>query len=301
MSAGASRAAGSGAGDGIVAPGAAVERFVTGFRFTEGPVWDAARQRLIFSDITGNAMHSADAAGRVRIYRQPSRHANGSTLDRAGRLVSCEHSTSRVVREDRPGRLVTLADTWQGRALNSPNDVIVDRSGAIWFTDPTYGRMARFGLERPQELPFQGVFRLDLDGTLALVADDFDQPNGLCLSLDERHLYVSDTRRFHIRRFAVDAAGRARGGEVLAETPPDGRPGCPDGLKFDSAGRLFSCGPGGIHVFDPAGQRLAILGFPEEPANFTWGGAGLATLYVTAESSIYRLAMQVPGRPHEQE
>lgn len=287
--------------DAIAAPGAVVERFVTGFVFTEGPVWDAAGRRLIFSDITGNAMYAADEAGQVQVYRQPSHHANGSTLDRAGRLLTCEHSTSRLVRQERSGRIETLAESWEGRALNSPNDVIVDSSGAIWFTDPTYGRMARFGIERPQEQPFQGVFRLDTDGTLALVADDFDQPNGLCLSLDERHLLVADTRRFHIRRFAVDAAGRTRGGAVFAETPPDGRPGCTDGLKFDSAGRLFSCGPGGLHVFDPLGQRIGILGFPEEPANFTWGGGDLTTLYVTAETSIYRLAMQVPGIAQEQE
>lgn len=291
------RAAGcdSDADDCVLAAGARVERFVTGFRFTEGPVWDAGDTRLIFSDIIGDAMYEVGADGCTRVYRKPSNYANGSTLDRAGRLITCEHGTSRVVRQDRSGQIETLASHWNGRALNSPNDVIVDRNGAIWFTDPIYGRMAKFGIERDQDLPFQGVYRLDTDGALELVADDFDQPNGLCLSLDERHLFVADTRRYHIRRFAVRHGDVVKGGGVFAETPPDGRPGCPDGLKFDSAGRLFSCGPGGVHVFDAGGQLMCVIAFPEETTNFTWGGPDLCTFFVTAETSIYRVAVQVPG------
>jgi len=279
----------------IIAPDTVPCRMATGFGFTEGPVWLADRGAILFSDISGNSMHLLHIDGRTEVYRAPSDFANGSTLDNEGRVITCEHGTSRVVREEHDGKLCVLASHWHGSKLNSPNDVIVDSHGAIWFTDPIYGRLPEYGIEREQELEFQGVFRLDPDGTLALVVDDFDQPNGLCLNLDETELMVSDTRRFHIRRFRVANGIETLGGEVFAETHGS-LPGCPDGLKFDANGNLFSCGPGGIQVFDPKGTLIQILEFPEEVTNFAWGGDDLCSLFVTAQTSIYQLRLTHPGR-----
>jgi len=279
----------------LVQDGAKPSLVATGFGFTEGPVWFAEIGSLVFSDIRGNAMHRVGADGQVSEYRAPSNFANGSTRDSLGRLITCEHGTSRVVREESDGSLTVLAAHWRGNALNSPNDVISDSCGAVWFTDPIYGRMKDYGVEREQELSFQGVFRHSPDGSLDLVADDFDQPNGLCLTADEQTLLVSDTRRFHIRRFSVAADGAVSGGEVFAETRGH-ETGCPDGLKIDSLNRVFSCGPGGIQVFSEAGGFLDTLAFPEEVTNFTWGGPDLRTLFATAQTSIYALRLAHPGR-----
>lgn len=282
--------------DRLAAPGAVVERLVSGLQFTEGPVWIDETQSLVFSDIRANKLYQINSSGALKDIRNPSNFANGNTLDNQGRLITCEHATSRVIRQEADGKLTVLASHWLDCELNSPNDVIVDRFGAIWFTDPTYGRMSAYGVERRQALNFQGVFRISPDGELHLIADDFDQPNGLCLSNNEQSLFVSDTRRYHIRRFDITQPRKVLGGDVFAETKGDGV-GCPDGLKFDGCERLFSCGPGGIQVFATDGTLLGVLSFPEEATNFTWGDEDLRTLFVTAQTSVYRLRMAVPGRP----
>jgi gluconolactonase len=279
---------------GIVEP-TPVERLVSGFEFVEGPAWHPARRSLVFSDIIGDTMYAWRESGALEMFRRPSHRANGNAWDREGRLLTCEHSTSRVSRTDPGGRYVVLASHFDGRELNSPNDIVVRRDGTIYFTDPTPGRTARFGIERPQQLDFQGVFRLQPDsGALTLLVDDFSKPNGLCFSQDEALLFVNDTDRQHIRVFDMRADGTVCGGREFATTGGT-EPGVADGMKIDSAGNLYCCGSGGIHVFDPDGLRRGIIEMPEVAANFTWGGPDLTDLYVTARTSLYRLRMKVAG------
>ncbi len=280
---------------GDVVGDAAIETVASGYAFTEGPVWHPYEKWLVFSDIPNARMHRRDAAGRIAVFRDPSRMANGNTLDRAGRLLSCEHASSQVSRAESDGSTTVLASHYQGKALNSPNDIVVATGGAAYFTDPGYGRMAYYGVPRDQELSFQGVYRIDADGArLTLLADDFAQPNGLCFSLDESRLFVNDTERQHIRVFNVAANGDLGGGAVWAETRGQGR-GAPDGMKIDSRGNLYCCGPGGVHVFDPSGDALGVIAMPEMAANFCFGDDDLRSLYITASTSLYRLRVRVPG------
>ncbi len=282
----------------IVAPGAQLEPLATGFQFLEGPVWLPWEHALVFSDIPGDTMYRWDPLkGDVAVYRQPSGKANGNTLDHTGRLLTCEHATSQVVRQEADGRLTVLASHYAGWALNSPNDIVVKRNGAVYFTDPNFGRRpTRFGMPRPQEQARQAVYRLDpATGALNAVADDFDQPNGLCFALDESRLFVNDSPRGHIRVFDVLPDGGLRAGVLWAELQGSG-PGVPDGMKLDAAGRLYCAGPGGIHVFDPYATCLGVLRLPEQAANFCWGGADLCDLYVAAATTLYRVRVQAPGR-----
>ncbi|WP_211374320.1 SMP-30/gluconolactonase/LRE family protein [Cellulomonas fimi] len=282
------------AGPAAIVADAPLSVLASGFEFCEGPVWLAGDRELVISDIPADRMYRISTTGSVRLFRAPSRKANGSALDTQGRLVTCEHATSRVVRSELDGTLRTLADTYGGRALNSPNDVVVASDGTIYFTDPLYGRGARYGVERRAELPWQGVYRLSPDESrLELLADDFEGPNGLCLSLDERHLFVNDTERRHIRRFEPDSTG-VTGGNVWAEIHGDGI-GVPDGMKVDAAGRLFCTGPGGVHVLDEHARLLGVIRVPEDPANFTWGGDDRQTLFICATTTVYQIRTVVPG------
>jgi gluconolactonase len=272
------------------------ERLATGFAFTEGPVWHHDRHWLIFSDIPANRLHRWQPSGELTVHREPSNMANGNTLDRQGRLVSCEHATSRVTRTEPNGAVTVLASHHGGKALNSPNDIVIASDGAIYFTDPTYGRMDYVGVKRDVELAFRGVYRIAPDGgALTLLANDFEQPNGLCLSLDETRLFVNDTERRHIRVFAHRPDGTVSGGAVWATTTGEGA-GVPDGMKIDSAGNLYCTGPGGIHVFAPDGTCLGVIRTPEKAANFTFGDADLRSLFITASTSLYRIRVAVPGR-----
>jgi gluconolactonase len=222
--------------------------------------------------------------------------ANGNALDRYGRLLTCEHATSRVTRTNAGGAIEVLASHYDGKELNSPNDIVVTSGGAIYFTDPTSGRTARYGVERPQQLSFQGVYRIDPDrAALTLLVDDFDKPNGLCFSADESRLFINDTDRAHIRVFQVAPDGTLSGGQVWAELVGTGE-GVADGMKIDRDGNLYSCGPGGIHVFAGDATCLGVIGLPEKVANFAWGGGDGRTLFVAASTSLYALAMQVPER-----
>jgi gluconolactonase len=272
------------------------ERLATGFAFTEGPVWHPHERWLIFSDIPSNRLHRWFPSGELAVHRAPSNMANGNTLDRQGRLVSCEHATSRVTRAETNGTVTVLASHYGGKALNSPNDIVVAADGAIYFTDPTYGRMDYVGVKRDVELAFRGVYRLAPEsGALTLLADDFGQPNGLCLSLDETHLFVNDTERRHIRVFTLATDGTVSGGAVWATATGEGA-GAPDGMKIDSAGNLYCTGPGGIHVFAPEGACLGVIRTPEKAANFAFGEDDLRSLFITASTSLYRVRVAVPGR-----
>jgi gluconolactonase len=272
-----------------------IERLATGFDFTEGPSWSRSGQYLIFSDIPGDHMRRWSEADGVTTFRKPSNMANGNAYDPQGRIVTCEHATSRVTRTDRQGAISILATHYRGKELNSPNDIVVRTDGGIYFTDPTYGRMEYYGVKRDPELDFRGVYRIEGDGScLTLLADDFAQPNGLCFSLDEQQLFVNDTERGHIRVFDVAGGGTLSGGKVWADVNGEG-PGGPDGLKIDSSGNVYCCGPGGLHVHAPDGQSLGVIRMPEVTANFAWGGLELRDIFLTATTSLYRVRTLVPG------
>jgi len=273
------------------------ERLGAGFLFTEGPVWHPRGRFLLFSDMPGDHLRRWSAADGVTTFRKPCHMANGNAYDREGRLLTCEHATSRVTRTEPDGRIVPLATHYDGKQLNSPNDIVCRRDGGVYFTDPPYGRAKFYGVERAQELDVQGVYRVGPDPEHpALLVDDFDRPNGLCFSLDERRLFVNDTARKHIRVFDVAADGRLTGGRVWAETRGD-KPGAPDGMKLDAAGNVYCCGPGGIHVFGPDGDLLEVIEVPEYTANFAWGDDDYRSLFITASTSLYRIRTTVPGHP----
>ncbi|HLW26507.1 MAG TPA: SMP-30/gluconolactonase/LRE family protein [Kiloniellales bacterium] len=280
----------------IVAPDAELEVKGSGFLFTEGPLWHPVEHFLLFSDMPGNVIRRWDAAQGVQVFRQPSAMANGLAYDREGRLLACQHATSSVTRTELDGSIVTLATHYDGKELNSPNDIVVKSDGSIYFTDPTYGRQEFFGVAREPELQHRGVYRLSPEGDLTLLVDDFAQPNGLCFSADEKLLFVNDTERGHVRVFDVLDNGLLGEGRLFAEPEGPGE-GAPDGMKLDSDGNLYTCGPGGVHVFDPAGTSLGVIRVPEVCANFTWGGPDLDILFLTASTSLYALKVKVPGKP----
>jgi len=280
----------------VIDPAVEVELLSEGHRFTEGPLWDAPQRCLLFSDIAGNRIHKWRAGAGTTVFRAPSQMSNGLAWDLQGRLVCCEHASSRLTRTEADGRITVLAASYRGRELNSPNDVVTRSDGNIYFTDPTYGRLPYYGVERAPQLDFRGVYRVGPDAqSPVLLADDFAQPNGLCFSPDEKRLFVNDTERGHIRVFDVRADGTLDSGGVWAEVTGVGA-GAPDGMKLDSAGHLYCCGPGGIHAFDHQARCLGVLQLPAVPANFTWGDDDLRSLYVTAGAGVYRLRMKIAGR-----
>lgn len=273
----------------VVAADATRELLDDSFNFIEGPIWHPHEQHLTFSDIPENKLYRFQDDAGITVYREPSNMANGNTYDREGRILSCEHGTSRVVREEN-GSTHVLASHYDGHGLNSPNDIVVRSDGAIFFTDPTYGRQGQHGIPRDLELDFRGVYRIDPNGDLTLLSSDFEQPNGLCFNLDETVLYVADTPRKHVRRFTVDG-NQLGGGEVHCASP------APDGLKIDSRGFLYAGGPGGVGVYDPDGEFLGVIQTPGFCANFTWGDADLCTLYLTASTTLFRVRVKQPGIP----
>jgi gluconolactonase len=280
----------------VVGEQVSFEQLGTGFLFTEGPLWHAREQYLLFSDMPGNQIRRWSAKAGVEVFRKPSNMSNGLAWDRQGRLLACEHATSRVTRTETDGSLTVIASHLDGQELNSPNDIVTKSDGGIYFTDPTYGRVEFYGVPREPVLEFRGVYRGDPEQkSLVLLVDDFRQPNGLCFSADEKLLFVNDTERKHIRVFDVKPDGTLANGRIWAETVGEGA-GAPDGMKIDSAGNLYCCGPGGIHVFDPAAKCLGVIRVPEYTANFNWGDADLMSLFITASTSLYRIRVKVPGR-----
>lgn len=274
-----------------------IEQVVTGFEFVEGPIWHPRDQSLIFSDILGNSLYRWSEADGLETLRRNSYMANGNTYDLQGRVVTCEHATSRLTRTDfsNNGDLEILATHYQGKQLNSPNDVICKSDGTLYFTDPNSGRSIGYGVPRPQELSCQGAYRLDpSDLSLTLLVDDFSKPNGLCFSLDEKRLFINDSDHNHIRVFDVVEDGRLANGQVWANLNIVGI-GVADGMKIDQVGNLYCTGPGGIHIFDAEANYLGIVLMPEHSANLAWGDEDLSSLYITAGTTIYRLRTHVSG------
>ena len=255
------------------------------FDFIEGPIWNHIDNHLIFSDMPGNKMRIWTSENGIEIFREPSNMANGNAYDNQGRLVTCEHATSQVTRTEKDGTISILASKYDNKELNSPNDIIVSSNNTIYFTDPSFGRMEYYGVPREPELDYRGVYRIDPDGTLTLLADDFDQPNGLCLSMDESKLFVNDTMRNHIRVFDITSNRSLINGNVWA-TLNGTEDGVADGMKIDCNQNLYSCGPGGIHVFNSESTLLGIIKTPEHVANFIWGEKDLKTLFITASTSL---------------
>jgi gluconolactonase len=286
----------------LVAESAPLERIATGFWFTEGPLW--LDGRLLFSDIANSRIvewRERPEGPEIRTFRAPSNLANGLTVDRERRLLACEGAARRLTRTEADGQIVVLADRYEGKRINSPNDVVVSSRGEIYFSDPFWanGFNNPFGQNvypREQELALSGVFRVAPDGALSAVANDFERPNGLAFSPDERVLYVDDTRRFHIRAFDVREDGSLANGRVFAEIRSSD-PGVPDGMKVDRLGNIYCTGPGGVWVIAPSGEILGRILPPEIPANVAWGGADWTTLYITARTSVYRIRTNVPGIP----
>jgi gluconolactonase len=278
---------------------APVEQLCTGFRFAEGPIWNQAEQCLYFSDMPGDVRRRWSAKDGVVELRRPSQKCNGMTYDAAGNLYVCEHVTSSVVVERPDGTRQVLAAQWQGKTLNSPNDVVVRSDGSVYFTDPTYGRTPVFGLERKQELDFQGVYRVASDGTLHCEANDFGEPNGLCFSPDERILYVNDTTRAHIRAFDVAPDGSLSGSRffITGVGTGDYDEGVVDGMKCDELGNVYVTGPRGFWVISPQGKHLGVIRMPEIAGNLNWGGRNWDELYCACSTSLYRVRMKVRGNP----
>ena len=278
------------------------EQIASGCVFTEGPIWHPRERTLIFSDVRTGIMNRWTEQGGVEVFRDASGSgtANGNTYDRLGNLLTCEHAGRRISRTTPDGRIETVVDSFEGKRLNSPNDLICLPNGDIIFTDPTYGLRQADGSIAGQEYAFAGVFRFTpATGTLTVLAEDFDAPNGLAMTADGSKLYVCDTRRQHIRVFDVAEDGSLRNGRVFIEAKHDGREGRPDGMKLDSQGNVYLAAnsPDGIWVFSPQGELLGFIGVGESPANLAWGGDDWTTMFVTAQTSVYRVQMKVVGQP----
>jgi sugar lactone lactonase YvrE len=278
--------------DSIIHSGAEVERLAGDFQFTEGPVWHPDGY-LFFSDIPANTIYQwTPGSPQATVYREPSHHSNGLTLDRQNRLLACEHDR-RVSRTEPDGTVIPIAERYQGNRLNSPNDIVVKSDGSIYFTDPPYGLPKQ---SEGKELDFNGVFRLATDGTLTLLDDTFVRPNGLAFSPDEKTLYVDDSAEMHVRAFDVLPDGTLANGRLFADLRDPGQDGVPDGMKVDLAGNIFCTGPGGIWLLSPEGETLGRIKVPEVPANLAWGDADGKTLYITARTGLYRLRVKTGGK-----
>ncbi len=286
----------------LVAPDVQVEHLATGFVFTEGPLWDRRDNTLLFSDVRTAIMrrwHEAD--GSVSVFRDPSNLGNGNTWDKDGNILTCEQKVTRRIARTLPdGTVETAVDRYQGARLHCPNDIISALNGDFLFTDPILWLRQPDGTIVGQEYPTTGVFRYRVaEGELMLLADDFPAPNGLALSDDDSVLYVCDTRERHIRAFDVQPDGTLTNDRVFCEFRHGDIEGRPDGMKLDSKGNVYCAanGPEGIWVFDPQGKHLGFIGIGESPANLAWGGDDWKTLYVCAQTSVYRLPTKVPGQP----
>lgn len=266
-----------------------------GCRWAEGPTYVAAGRYLVWSDIPNDRMLRLDeTTGHVGVFRQPAGFTNGHTLDRQGRLVSCEQGNRRVTRTEHDGSITILADRFQGRRFNSPNDVVVASTGSIWFTDPPYGITSDYeGHRADPELDGCHVYRIDPDGTVARVADDFDRPNGLAFSLDERQLFISDSGApKHMRVFDV-ADNSLSGGRVFATCTE----GAFDGFRFDALGRIWTSARDGVHCYHSDGTLLGKILVPEQVANVVFGGPRNNRLYICATTSLYSVLLPVRGAP----
>jgi gluconolactonase len=292
--------------DGVVPPGARPEELATGFGFTEGPVWSPDGD-LLFSDPNENTLYRWSRDGQVSVFRTKSGYAgvdiseykqpgsNGLTFDPQGRLTVCQHGERRVIRIEPTGAITVLADRYQGKRLNSPNDLVYKKDGTLYFTDPPFG-LPKFFDDPRKELAFSGVYRVK-DGQVTLVAKDLTGPNGIAFSPDEKFLYVTnwDEKKKVVMRYPVNADGTLAAGSVFFDMTSAPGEEALDGMKVDARGHLFVSGPGGVWVISGEGRHLGTLKFPQLPANMAWGDADGRTLYLTARSSLYRLRLDVPG------
>jgi len=281
---------------------ARVERLWTGSRWAEGPAWFAAGRYLVFSDIPNDRMlRCDDTDGSVSVFRQPSRNSNGNTVDGRGRLVTCEHQARRVTRTEHDGSVTVLADRFEGRRFNSPNDLVVKSDGSVWFTDPPYGILGDYEGDRAEsEIGSANVYRIDPRmGTITVVADDFDKPNGIAFSPDERLLYVADTGASHradgprhIRVLDVTGDGARLGqSRLFAEC----RDGLFDGLRVDRDGRVWTSAGMGVDVYAPEGDLIGRIDIPETVANVAFGGPKRNRLFICGTTSLYSYFTNVNG------
>ncbi|MCQ6559314.1 SMP-30/gluconolactonase/LRE family protein [Paenibacillus mendelii] len=281
--------------NGIISGDLQAIKVAGGFQFVEGPVWDRQRGYLYFSDIPANRIYTWSPQDGVQLFREPSGNSNGLTLDRQGSLLACEHGNRRVSATDDDGSVRTLVERFEGKRLNSPNDIVVKSDGSLYFTDPPYG------LTHPaeQELPYQGIYRLlPESGAIELLCKERNHPNGLCFSSDERILYVDDSSTQDIYAYDVADDGTIHNGRLFARLDPSFGAGVPDGLKVDVRGNVYVTGPGGIWVLDPAGTPLGVIRIPEVAANLGWGGDEHRTLFITATTSLYKIETINPGIRH---
>ncbi|MGJ8533678.1 MAG: SMP-30/gluconolactonase/LRE family protein [Alphaproteobacteria bacterium] len=285
--------------DSFVLGNAPVKQIATGFDWVEGPVWFGDANCLLFSDIPNNRIMRWIPGLGTSIYREPSNYSNGHTRDRQGRLISCEHGTRRVTRTAADGSVTVIADSFDGKRLNSPNDVVVKSDGTIWFTDPHYGIKTNYeGFKSEQELPCQ-VYRVDPSkGTINVVLTDFAGPNGLAFSPNEDKLYVADTGAIfdedaerHIRVFDVDADNRLSGGDVFHQISE----GFADGFRLDSDGNLWSSAADGVHCINPSGALIGKVLVPELVSNVCFGGRSKHQLFITASTSVYMISLNRQG------
>ena len=269
------------------------------FEWVEGPVWLGDAGCLLFSDIPANRIHRWTEGEGVSTFRYPSNFSNGHTRDRQGRLISCEHGTRRVTRTEPDGSITVIADGFEGKSLNSPNDVVVKSDGTIWFTDPYYGILTDHeGYRSVQELPCN-VYRVDPScGSIEAAATDFQCPNGLAFSPDEARLYVTDTglvghsrANSHIRAFEVAEGGTLKGGEAFYK--PDN--GVPDGIRLDEDGNVWSSAGDGVHCISPSGELLGKILIPETVSNLCFGGRARHILFMTGFTSLYSIALNRRG------
>lgn len=291
----------------ILTPGTKIERVAAGFQFTEGPVWDREGRYLLFSDPNNNLIYRWNPDGQVSVYRSHSGYtgfnigeygqpgSNGLTLDREGRLTINEHGNRRVTRLEKNGVLTVLADHYQGKRLNSPNDLVYRSDGALYFTDPPFG-LPKFFDDPRKELPFSGVFCL-INGQLKLVSTDLSGPNGLAFSPDEKFLYVDnwDLKRKVIMRYEVRPDGTLSNGRVFFDATAEPGEDAWDGMKVDQQGNLYLSGPGGLWIISPEGKHLGTIVGPEHPHNLAWGDEDGKTLYLCAKTGLYRIRFNIPG------
>lgn len=284
---------------------AKVERLAHGMRWSEGPVWLGDTRTLVWSDVPGNCMYQwSEETGAVSAFRKPSNMGNGNTRDRQGRIVTCEHLSRRVTRTEHDGRITVLASEYQGKRLNSPNDVVVKSDGSVWFTDPSFGILGNYEGDKDEPQLPTNVYRIDANGTIEVVAEGINQPNGLAFSPDESILYIVESRSVPRRILACDvvsgASGTARltNRRVLIDAGPKGTP---DGFRLDMDGNLW-CGWGmgeagldGVHVFNSSGKQIGRIDLPERCANVAFGGVHRNRLFMAATTSLYSLYVNTQG------
>lgn len=262
------------------------EKLFTGFQFTEGPVW-LPEGYLLFSDIPASRIYKWSEKDGLEVWRDPSLKSNGLALDTQGRLVVCEQQNRRVIRINDDGTTTALAERWQGKRFNSPNDVVVRSDGTVYFSDPTY-----YVEPEDREIDVQAFYAIRPDGETIQVASGYEKPNGLCLSPDEKILYVNDSGRRIIDAYDIQPDGTLANKRLFADLASEEKRGNPDGMKCDRKGNVYSTGPGGVWIFRPDGSLIGKLILPEQPANLAFGDADGRSLYFTARKSLYRIRLK---------